>query len=287
MYRTEYIVFKNQSQSTEENHLTAKRSLIKAVGDIDIQDLDFQKVRMWKLQLDRHRGANTTRGYLIKLRVVLAHMKRKGYDVLDVDDIPLPDRVQKKIDYLSPEEVTKLLDAVSGRRAGYSVHQELRNKAIISLLYSSGIRNEELCRLNRCDIPDHGKSFVVMGKRNKVRPAFIDERSEKFLAEYLAYRRDNEQALFISEHTGKRVSCATLQEIFKNARRRAKITKPVTPHTMRHSFATNLMQNDTDIRYIQRFLGHANLETTAMYTHVLDRDLERIHTQRHSIESRI
>ena len=100
MYRTEYIVFKNQSQSTEENHLTAKRSLIKAVGDIDIQDLDFQKVRMWKLQLDRHRGANTTRGYLIKLRVVLAHMKRKGYDVIDVDDIPLPDRVQKKIDYL-------------------------------------------------------------------------------------------------------------------------------------------------------------------------------------------
>lgn len=281
-YRRDYIAFKNQATRTEEMHITAMNSLVRCVGDIDISSLDFTMVRQWKQELDKHRGVNTARGYLIKLRVVLVFLQKQGYDCLNPEMIELPKRQQTKIAFLEPEEITLLIETMGIPSAGYNRVNRARNQAIISLLYSSGVRNNELCELNINDIPEVRNSFTVIGKGNKVRPAYIDERSRDLLNKYLSLRKDNNPALFVSDLTGKRVSNCTLQEIFKTAKRRSGINKKITPHVMRHSFATNLMHNGADIRYIKEFLGHAQLETTAAYTHVMDKQLQEIHQKMHS-----
>lgn len=271
-YALDVIAFRNQSRKTEEAHNVALKSLLEFTGDIPIEQLTFDVVREWKLSMEkRELGSETVRGYLIKLRVVLNYLRFKGIECLDPSNIPLPKRTSKLPEFLSPLEVSRLIDATG----------KTRNKAIISMLYSTGLRVNELCQLDRSHVKND--FFTVVGKGGSKQLCFIDERTRGFLKAYLRSRQDNSPALFLSPQKCLRMTPGNVQEIFKVARVKAGFDWPVHPHSMRHSFATNLMVNGAPIYSVSKLLGHKRLDTTAQYLHLYDAHLEEIHKKYHSV----
>jgi site-specific recombinase XerD len=279
-YLRDSIRFRNQSRKTEENHNDTLRSLIKFAGNIPMERLTFDLVRDWKNSLERGSLSNATiRGRLIKLRCVLAYFDGQGY--LSVDQIPLPKRVDSVPEFISKDDVAQLILAVSAKAAGYSALNRYRNAAIVSLLYASGIRVSEMCAMNRSDI--HESCFTVIGKGRKPRLCFIDERTDKLLEIYSRTRIDSNQAMFISNQNGRRINPGGAQGVFRLARVKAGFTQPIHPHTMRHTFATELLKANTNLRYVQVLLGHESIQTTQMYSHVVDLDLKKIYQDHHSV----
>jgi len=271
-YARNVIAFRNQSKKTEEHHLVTLKSLVGYLGDIPVTCLSFDKVRDWKLSMEaRNLSAITIRGYLIKLRVVLAYLHSKGYSVLPPEQIPLPKRVDRIPDIVSPEQVQLLINST----------KKARNKAIISMLYSTGLRVSELCSLNRIDIQED--YFTVIGKGGKSRICFIDKRTRRLLNRYLAQRSDNDPALFISPLLQARMTPGGVQELFKYARKKAGFDFPVHPHTLRHSFATNMMINGIDLYQLSKLMGHSSIQTTSVYLHLNDKHLAEDYKKYHSV----
>ena len=270
-YRDDVIVFRNQSPKTEEAHYVALKALINFTGDIDVSEIDFNLVRNWKAFLDKGRSPKTVRGYIIKLRVVLAYLQRNGVPSLDPELVPLPKAPEKVPTFLTSQQVSHLI----------STTKSLKAKAIIALLYASGIRVSELCSLNRDDLREN--SFTVVGKGGKARLCFYDERAESCISNYLARRTDNNPALFVSRlKQASRLTPNHIQGIFRNIRERGTL-EVIHPHVLRHSFATNLLKNNANMRYVQVLLGHSSLQTTQMYTHVVDEDLRRVYSSHHTV----
>lgn len=262
-------VFKNQSPKTEEHLMCAKTLLLAFFGDIEIVQLNFNLIRLWKKELEKRRSVNTVRGYIIKLRVVLKYCKQQGLDVVDPEQIPVPQRPETIPEFISGDDVQKLINASS----------RLRTKAIISLLFSSGLRVGELCNLNRIDI--HERRFALIGKGGKARACFVDNRTDKLLKKYLRTRKDNHPALFLSQ-TGVRISATNVQLAVRIAAKNAGLAhKRIHPHTLRHSFATELMKNGMHIYKIQRLMGHQSIQTTQMYLHVADMELAKDYRKYH------
>lgn len=283
LYRLEYIVYRNQSRKTEEMSIGAMKALIAFTGDIPVTDLTFDLVRKWKSHLEKDKGQNTVRGYIIKLRVVLKHLILRGHEgIVNPEIIGVPKRIRTVIDFISPEDVTRLTEAVFKPGEGYPTINRYRNRAIVSFLYASGIRNSELCSLNRATLKMDDNTFTVIGKGNKPRLCFFDERAKRHIESYLKLRTDENPALFISELTSDRISVGTVQMIFRNAHKKAGLDIPVHPHTMRHSFATNMLKNNTNLVYVRDFLGHSSIQTTEMYTHVTNEDLRAIYAEKHT-----
>lgn len=277
-YRLDIIVYQNQSKKTEENHLIVKRALLRHFGDIDIESISFEQVRDWKLELDKRRSPETVRNYIIKLRVVLGHTLRLGVPVLDPELIAVPKRTDKVPKFISPEDVDRLINANNCKEI--PIICRARNKAVISLLYASGIRVSELVSLDRANL--HDQSFTIIGKGGKARLCFFDERAEKHINAYLKLRTDNCPALFINKNDNRRATTGNVQEMFQTLSKRAGFDVPVTPHVLRHSFSTNFLQNNGNMRYLQTLLGHSSLETTQMYAHVVDEDLRGIYQKHHT-----
>lgn len=283
LYRLEHIVYLNQSQKTEENHEYAKKSLIKFAGNIPITDLTFDTVRQWKKKMEQTCTPNTVRGYIIKLRVVLKHLHIKGYqNILNPEMVGVPQKENKVVDFISPDEVNRLIDAAFTHHLRGMPETMYRNRAIISLLYASGIRVSELCSLNISTLKMDDMTFTVIGKGNKPRLCFFDTRTKYFIESYLAQRTDTNSALFISMKTDKRVTPGIIQEMFVFVTEKAGFDKPITPHTMRHSFATNMLKNNANLLYVRDFLGHKSIQTTEMYTHVVNNDLREIYKNKHT-----
>lgn len=268
LYRRDVIMFSNQSHKTEENHLICQRALLSFTGDIPVEQLTFELVRNWKESLSRTRSPQTVRNYIIKLRVVLAFLKYRNIPSLDPGAVPVPQRVDTVPTYLTKEEVAQCIAAT----------RRIKNKAIISLLYAYGLRVSELCKMNRGDIKD-GR-FTVVGKGGKARLCFVDERTLAYLDAYLASREDNNPALFLTD-AGQRITPGVIQETFKTVRKQTGLN--VHPHTLRHSFATNLLQSNTNVFHVQQMLGHSSLATTQQYLHVINSDLERVYKEKHTV----
>lgn len=282
-YKLDVIEFRSQSHKTEESHNVTLKALLKHFGDIDICDLTFKMVRDWKLSMDKRQLAPaTSRYYIIRLRVVLTHLRLMGIDCLNPELVVVPKRGDRVPDFLAKEDVAKLIEAVLAPHRGYPPANRFRNAAIISLLYASGIRVTECANLNRSDIRDDG-SFTLIGKGRKARLCFTDERTRGLIKQYLALRTDSNPALFICNNNGLRIRDKGIQEIFRLARTKAGFTAPIHPHTMRHSFATNLLRNRANIRVVQTLLGHSSLETTQIYTHVVDMDLREAYLTAHTV----
>ena len=281
-YASDVIVFKGQSPKTEETHNVCRKALIRFYGDIDIEFLSFQMVRDWKVDLDKRVSASTCREYIIRLRVVLQYLKLIGKPALDPERIPVPKRPDKIPDFISPEEVTRLLNEVVKPKRGYPAVNRYRNAAIVSLLYASGIRVTECVSLNISDLQSDN-TFSVIGKGKKARLCFFDDRTREIINKYLQLRSDTSTALFVSNATGKRLTTKVLQGVFRLAGQKAGFSKPIHPHVLRHSFATNLLRNNANMRYVQVLLGHSSLATTEMYTHVVNEDLKRIYQKTHTI----
>lgn len=271
LYRDDYIRLKNQSKRTEEIHDCCKRLLMQIIGDIDISELTLNEIRDWREELLKTRCINGVRVYIIRLRAVLSYLNIRKLPALDARLVPVPQREPSVPAFLDEREVTAMIDHA------FSV----RNAFIVSLIYSSGIRLSELIRLNRGQI--HDNSFTVVGKGRKPRLCFIDKRTSDLMKQYLASRKDNNPALIVSQEHKDRMTATNIQLLVRNTAIRAGINKRVTPHTLRHSFATNFLRNNGNMRYLASLLGHSSLETTQMYAHVVDKDLQRQYNIYHTI----
>lgn len=271
IYRDDYIRPKNQSIRTEEIHETCKKLILQYLPNKPVENLTLQDIQYWRNEISKKRAVNSVRVYVIRLRAVIGYLNIRGIKCLDVRLIPVPKREATVPVYLTEAEVDAMI------ACAYNV----RNAFIISLLYSSGIRLSELISLNRGQIVD--RHFTVIGKGRKPRLCFIDQRTQHLMDIYLESRRDHSDALVVSIENKRRMTATNIQLLVRNSAARAGITKKVTPHTLRHSFATNFLKNNGNMRYLAAMLGHASMDTTMMYAHVVDADLQRQYDKYHTI----
>lgn len=289
----EYLeIEQNRSQKTIANYDHYLTRLEDFAGDIKVSDITPELITKWRLWLNRL-GTNvsdelqkTTQNYhLIALRSFLKFCAKRGTPALTADKIELARTKRKQVNFLSTEELNRLfaqpkIDNPSG----------LRDRAILELLFSSGLRVSELVSLNRDHVNMERREFMVRGKGQKDRPIFISPDAANWVQKYLDQRGDTLPALFISysgrstsDTTGnyKRLTARSIQRMVARYAKLAGITKHVSPHTLRHSFATDLLMNGADLRSVQALLGHSNVSTTQIYTHVTDPHLKEIHNKFH------
>lgn len=258
-------------------------------------DLTPEILRKFRLRLNRfddnqnhERLSALTQSYhLIALRGFLKYLAKRGIKSLDPSLVDLPRAVKKQVTFLHFDEVSRLLSEIPT-----DTETGLRDRAIIELLFSGGLRVSELCNLNRDSINLARREFMVRGKGKKDRPIFIDQTTAEHIEEYLNARTDTLPALFLNNSSNqnipdtsgdfRRLSPRSIERIIGKYTRLAGITKHVTPHTLRHSFATDLLMNGADIRSVQSLLGHANIATTQIYTHITDPHLKEVHEKFHT-----
>lgn len=270
VYERNYMLIRKQSIRIVETHRRVGQILARLNDDKDIRELTPNDVTEFYKYMSKGRSSNTVRNDIVRVRAVIRYLNILGYDVIHPELIIVPKREEKPPTFLTPEEVTMMINNAFS----------LRNKLVISLLYSSGIRLSEMIQLDRGSIVE--KAFTVIGKGGKVRLCFIDDRTDELINRYMERRTDDCEALIISENFKKRMTPTNVQLLIKNSAKRAGLDKKVTPHTLRHSFATNFLRNNGNMRYLSQLLGHANLNTTAKYAHVVDVDLFNQYQKFHS-----
>jgi site-specific recombinase XerD len=227
--------------------------------------------------------------YLIALRSFLKYLRKRGITAMMPDVIELAKTGSRDIDPLSGDELKRFLDAPLNKNLKDSPNPDdmiarLRDHAILELFFSTGLRLSELCSLNR-DLDLSKDEFSIRGKGDKVRVVFISDSAREALRNYLKARKDFAEPLFaglsFKKSSDARLTPKSIQRIVKHYATVAGISKRVTPHVLRHSFATDLLSNGADIRSVQMMLGHANIATTQVYTHVTDKQLRDVHKKFH------
>lgn len=278
---------------TAENYEFYLNRFIEFSGDIEVSKIDSELVRKYRLWLNRHeneRGeslAMITQSYhLIALRGFLKYLSKRDIPSLSPDKIELPKTARKQVTFLHFDEIQRLIEQIdTNEEAG------LRDRAIVELLFSSGLRVSELVNLNRDHINTKRREFMVRGKGQKDRPVFISQTAADWVEQYLALRHDSLAPLFIGYSRNveantsgdyRRLTARSIQRMVNKYARLAGITKHVSPHTMRHSFATDLLMNGADLRSVQTMLGHSDISTTQIYTHVTDAHLKEVYEKFHS-----
>ena len=255
--------------------------------------LTEELVREFRLWLNRQPGTKvgsrveplkrrTQNYYLIALRAYLKFLRRRGIESLNPERIELAKVPERSLDLITPTELKRLLMSPD-----LTTSIGLRDRAIFELFFSTGLRLSELCALSIDDVDLTRDEFSVRGKGDKVRVVFLSDEAKRTIAAYLSKRRDMADALFIQYGKNAkaakdlRLSPLAVQRMFKGCAAKAGITRKVTPHVLRHSFATDLLSNGADLRSVQALLGHANIATTQIYTHVTDKHLRDVHRKFH------
>jgi site-specific recombinase XerD len=289
----EYLeIEQNRSQKTIANYDHYLTRLIDFAGDIEVADINPELIRKWRLWLNRL-GTNTsdelgkmTQNYhLIALRSFLKFCARRDIPALTADKIELARVSRKQVTFLSEDELERVFAEPDLNTLG-----GLRDRAILELLFSSGLRVSELVGLDRDHINLKRREFMVRGKGQKDRPIFISPEAANWVERYLDKRQDSTKPLFI-RYSGRkqvdlsgnfhRLTARSVQRLVARYALLAGITKHVSPHTLRHSFATDLLMNGADLRSVQALLGHSNIATTQIYTHVTDPHLRAVHEKFH------
>lgn len=252
-------------------------------------------IREFRLHLNRQEGVagtmkhKTQNYYLIALRAFLKYMRKRGIESLNPERIELAKVGARDLDLISSNELGRLMDgpnATSSSKDKNTALASLRDKAIMELLFSTGLRVSELCSLDR-DIDLSRDEFSIRGKGEKVRVVFLSPTAKKATKEYLDKRGDIDDALFVQmgknakNSKDRRLTPRSVERIVKHYATKAGITRKVTPHVIRHSFATDLLENGADLRSVQALLGHSNISTTQVYTHITDKHLREVHKNFH------
>lgn len=296
---------KGRSVHTVENYdryLSRFITFAKVKKPVEITSELIREYRLWmnRKTTKAERGLpratlkkKTQNYYLIALRAFLKYMARSGEKVISPETIELAKAPERELDLISSADLNRLLASPKENTL-----QALRDRAILELLFSTGLRVSELCALPR-DLDLSRDEFSVRGKGEKIRVVFLSNTAKRALKDYLSKRTDVDDALFIQIGRGLsaqvggekalakkkdslRITTRSVERLVKHHAIKAGISKKVTPHVIRHSFATDLLQNGADLRSVQALLGHANISTTQIYTHVTDAKLKEIHKKYHS-----
>lgn len=283
-----------RSSKTAENYRLYLERFVEFTEDIQVQKITTETVRKYRLWLNRYTNdkgddlITITQAYhLIALRGFLSYLSRRDITSLSPDKIELPKIARKQVTFLTHEEIERMIDVIPTTDS----EAARRDRALVRLLFASGLRVSELIGLNRDHVNTKRREFMVRGKGQKDRPVFIDTQTAEYIDEYINSRIDNLPPLFLNysrnNHIGnsgdyRRLTARSVQRIINKYARLAGITKHVSPHTMRHSFATDLLMNGADIRSVQSMLGHSNISTTQVYTHVTDQHLKEVYERFHS-----
>ena len=272
---------KNRSPKTRENYGRYLGYFLDKEKIDSLKDLTLDKIRDFRIKLAREKNLKkiTQSYYVIAIRNFLKYLIKKDYDVVAPDKIELPKIPQRQIDMIETADLERLLQAPKGEDL-----RSLRDKAILEILFSTGLRLSELCNLDRFIDFKRGE-LTVRGKGEKLRLVFISDTAQRALKDYLAKRSDALEPLFISlDKKGRvigKISSRAVQRLVSFYARKAGITKRLTPHGLRHLFATDLLLNVADLRSVQELLGHASVSTTQIYTHVTNKHLREIHEAFH------
>jgi site-specific recombinase XerD len=271
---------KGRSRKTQENYGRYLSVFIKETGAKTPRAITQEMVRKFRLVLAHKDLKKVTQSYyVIALRNFLKYLIRRGHQVLPPETIELPKVTRRDIKVLSYDELERLLSSPKGTDL-----RALRDRAVLETFFSTGLRLSELCALPRYLDLERGE-LSVRGKGEKVRVVFISERAKKALKEYLAKRTDVLEVLFVSlSRAGKVLGPITprgVERLVELHAREAGIAERVHPHELRHSFATDLLVNGADLRSVQELLGHANVATTQIYTHLTNRELREVHKSFH------
>ncbi len=291
----EYLeIEKGLSLKTVENYDRYLTRFFEFANIKDVGKITEDKLREFRIYLNRQLGVkvkgqsqanlkkNTQNYHLIALRTFLKYMMKRGVTTMTPDKIELAKISQRSLDLISGDELNRLLNSPEG-----DTLSSLRDRAILELFFSTGLRVSELASLNK-DLDLSKDEFSIRGKGEKVRVVFLSDSAKDSIRKYLKARKDFGESMFIqfsnnkSDKKDMRLTPRSIERLVKKYAIKAGISKKVTPHVIRHSFATDLLQNGADIRSVQMMLGHANIATTQIYTHVTDSQLKDIHKKFHS-----
>ncbi len=301
---------KNQSPKTIQNYHHYLGRFLKWMeghgdGDgeaVNPQDITLEKIHEYRLFLNRYEddrgrtlGQKTQNYHLIALRAFLKYLSKNDIPSLAPEKVELGKTPQRTVEFLTREELDRLFEAID-----LSHSTGLRDRAILETLFSTGLRVSELASLNREQVDLKRREFMVRGKGRKPRIVFVSERCAGWLERYLKSREDNWKPLFINTrrmrktskppgietdllnlHEKRRLTTVSIENIVRKAARMAGLIKKVTPHSLRHSFATNLLFRGADLRSVQDMLGHASITTTQIYTHLTNKHLREVHEKFH------
>lgn len=283
---TEYLDYleieKNRSPKTRENYAHYLKQFLADTKIKSPADITDNAVRNFRIALARKDLKKITQNYyVIAIRNFLKYLAKRDIKSLSPDKIELPKTPSRQISIVEYSDLERLLLAPNG-----SDLRSLRDKAILETFFSTGLRISELCSLSRYIDLERGE-VTVRGKGDKLRVVFLSDRAKKALKNYLAKRPDADEAMFVSISKGKnpkilgRIIPRAVQRLVNFYRRKAGIADHVTPHQLRHQFATDLLLNGADLRSVQSLLGHSNISTTQIYTHLTNKELREIHKSFH------
>lgn len=284
----EYLeIERNRSPLTVRNYdhyLTRFLDWSKVEKPVDITAACVRSFRLYLNRCEDEKGRKlkkiTQDYYIIAIRGFLKFLAKRDIKTLSSEKIELGKVKDRQVEFLELEEVEALLRAARGGKL-----ENLRDTAILELLFSTGLRVSELCNLDIENVNLKTGEFSVRGKGDKIRMVFLSTSAKIALNDYLLRRKDLSPALFVSlKESGdpSRLTARTIERIVKKYAAVAGIVKKISPHTLRHSFATDLLRNGADLRSVQEMLGHSSITTTQIYTHVTNRHLKEIHGKFHS-----
>lgn len=287
-YLARFARFLGDSPPLSEANVPSEQSKI-----INISEITSDRIRDYRLYLSRYvdeHGISLKRAtqnyHLIALRSFLKYLLKRDIEVMAPEKIDLPKAESRSIKFLEREQVERLLNMPEISKA-----EGLRDKAILEVLFSTGLRVSELVKLNRDQINLERREFGVIGKGRRPRVVFLSGKAADWLKRYLANREDQEKPVFIRyagktpdpQHLGEslRLTSRSVQRLVEKYVRKARLPIKITPHGLRHSFATDLLTAGADLRAIQEMLGHKNVSTTQIYTHITNPQLKKIHDSFH------
>lgn len=285
---------KNRSKKTVENYNFYLRRFVDWFGDKNPTKITAEDVRKYRLWLNRLIDAhgeplkkNTQNYHLIALRAFLKYLSKRDIKTLSAEKIELMKMPDREVSFVEGGDLNRLMEAPLNAPQ-HSEVMKLRDKAILELLFSTGLRVSELAGLKKENVNLKKDEFTVTGKGRKSRVVFLSEQAKFWIKKYLEARKDINPFLFVShdKRTGKKdgeepLTPRSIQRIVQKYALAAGITKTVTPHTLRHSYATDLLQNGADIRSVQTMLGHSSITTTQIYTHITDKELRNTYKKYH------